>query len=936
MTKCHRRIFLFLRVITTFFVLILILGFIHLRIDLYPNRISVDANLPDEYANVRIRLSDGGGFLQEPYFSGQILPKPLSQFDSLKLEIVRKPILNGTNFLLADYKFTRSIETTVWKTAIQANALMPPDTQGLILNPLCDDAQFTILVGTSEWPVKLYEPDQGSFIAQRPSNTPITSDPLQVTITNPEEQNFKDPRQVISCLDTITAIDTGQPLQITQIHLDKSFGRLGVTLPFTSLTADEIYTIFAPTDPDVNVWVENGILRIEPGNKLQVNLEYQGSLSVLTQEFSAEIFKYEVALYLVALFFSGVFYIVSGVALTRFVKVLPRIKQTLRTVFSKLKQPDQNLLVNKPIFIKYENLLPTILLLVIFVGALNTLPEKRWGLFSIFIFFVIWVIWAIISNKFSQSNALMWIKQTITDLKTQEYLMILILLVIGITTLFSNLGSLDFYEDEFQVIDAAGGFLKTSDYYRWDWANNTITTLGSHNSYAAKYYSRAWPHTFLVAQSFNIFGISEWSARVVSVLFGLVFFVELFFFARYFTNHRIALLAFFAAIFYPSYIGSFRYTRMYALLLPLFLSLAYTLFRAITGDCWPRTGIKKWDHLIGKYLNFDYRYAFLSLPLLIINYIIHVNSLVILLAVLVFVSLLALIEKKKKFIVLSIIGGTLAVFIIPIVIVVQSSGLIAFNYQFLPDFISYFSLIGQRNYPYLDFLLRYPFGIIAAISSIAAYIFSIFINKQSIDVVRKRLYLFVIFFVSAIFFVFFADRYIHFLYTAHITPIVLLIILDGFWNVGSGVFNFNKLKVAFSAMMIIIYFITVPAILFEGKLNFGNFSTAYQEIVERYNPDEEVIFGQYLRTYYLQKLEGMQDISLLKNKAYSFDQFITDLNQNPVGWLTWETRKSYHLDDRIIDFAEQYFQKLHGTGKDDTGVEVYYFSLPEGILLQSN
>ncbi len=61
-------------------------------------------------------------------------------------------------------------------------------------------------------------------------------------------------------------------------------------------------------------------------------------------------------------------------------------------------------------------------------------------------------------------------------------------------------------------------------------------------------------------------------------------------------------------------------------------------------------------------------------------------------------------------------------------------------------------------------------------------------------------------------------------------------------------------------------------------------------------------------------------------KQYTFDHFIADLEKYDSGWVTWETRKSYHLDDQVRAYIDTYFLKLHGEGVDETGVEVYYYS----------
>ena len=98
-------------------------------------------------------------------------------------------------------------------------------------------------------------------------------------------------------------------------------------------------------------------------------------------------------------------------------------------------------------------------------------------------------------------------------------------------------------------------------------------------------------------------------------------------------------------------------------------------------------------------------------------------------------------------------------------------------------------------------------------------------------------------------------------------------------------------------------------------------------IVDNYNPENDIIMGQYLRTYYLKDLEGnVTIISMLNNKLYSYDQFQEDLEKYGNGWITWETRKGYHIRKDIKNYIGKNFVKYHGSGVDNTKIEVYYFN----------
>jgi hypothetical protein len=104
-------------------------------------------------------------------------------------------------------------------------------------------------------------------------------------------------------------------------------------------------------------------------------------------------------------------------------------------------------------------------------------------------------------------------------------------------------------------------------------------------------------------------------------------------------------------------------------------------------------------------------------------------------------------------------------------------------------------------------------------------------------------------------------------------------------------------------------------------------SVAYQEIIDNYDPEEHTLFLQYGRMYYLRELDEINLVSMGSNGSYSFEEFMSDLEKAKKGWTAWETGKSYHLQDKVKSYIEENFEKIHGTGVDDTRVEVYYFEL---------
>ncbi|MFX0095930.1 MAG: hypothetical protein ACFFBD_29600, partial [Candidatus Hodarchaeota archaeon] len=106
--------------------------------------------------------------------------------------------------------------------------------------------------------------------------------------------------------------------------------------------------------------------------------------------------------------------------------------------------------------------------------------------------------------------------------------------------------------------------------------------------------------------------------------------------------------------------------------------------------------------------------------------------------------------------------------------------------------------------------------------------------------------------------------------------------------------------------------------------NSTNFRVAYGTINENYQPDQAVLV-QFPRTYYF--LENMTIINLENQQTFSYDRFREIIQQYGSGWVVWETNKLYHIKSSIRDYAKNHLTKHHGTGIDNTGIEVYSWGI---------
>lgn len=492
----------------------------------------------------------------------------------------------------------------------------------------------------------------------------------------------------------------------------------------------------------------------------------------------------------------------------------------------------------------------------------------------------------------------------------------LIAVVILAFFIFSHgIGSYEFRQDEFQVVSAAAGYYHTGHFYSWNWLDNKPLCNDLSNSSCV--YARAWPHSFLIAQSYKIFGISEWSSRIVSVLFGLIFIISAYFIIRFFTGNKlVSLLTISTFISNPFFIGLFRYTRMYAVLLPIFLIMFYMFYRGITEKNQIHFKPEKLNTIINKNLNFNYPFLISAFILLVFNYLIHINSLIILPVLFLFLIYLAIFKKERKYIIFSLIGllGFLIVFLV-------------YFFGLTTKFLGGLSFFRIKNYDYLKYLTQFPFFKELNVLLLSVGLVLLFTNKKRKD---KLMYFYLTIGFSLVFFIWIGNRYPGNLYISHIVAMSIIMIIFVYSFL---IKLFDKKVIKIFLYLLLFFFLCLSFYngfdsLYRNKNDYGRYNEAYTIIKENFNSEEQVIFGQYLRTYYLQGLpENIRTIDMRNKKNYyTYEEFIDDLSKYESGWIAWEIMKDSHLIRDVKNYISKNFKHVHGTGIDNTNVNVYYFN----------
>lgn len=149
-----------------------------------------------------------------------------------------------------------------------------------------------------------------------------------------------------------------------------------------------------------------------------------------------------------------------------------------------------------------------------------------------------------------------------------NFVILLSILAVAAYLRLGNLGVSSFWVDELDFVYAAKSEMETGE-----------PLLNS--GYA---YPRAMVFTYSMIASFKLFGISEFSSRLPSAVFGILCVWLMYVIGKGWFNSRVGLLSALFLALSPFAIGWSRTARMYTLFQFLFLAGAYLLYRGFENE----------------------------------------------------------------------------------------------------------------------------------------------------------------------------------------------------------------------------------------------------------------------------------------------------------------------------------------------------------------
>lgn len=473
----------------------------------------------------------------------------------------------------------------------------------------------------------------------------------------------------------------------------------------------------------------------------------------------------------------------------------------------------------------------------------------------------------------------------------------------------ANLGAINFYNDEYYHVNTAVGYLKTGEFKQYNFYTEQVEQP----------YTRAKIFTWQVAQSFNWFGISEASARLPALMWGVILIpLVIVILLKSTKNGWIAYGTGVWLAFDNFFIDQARFTRMYTMVSVLTVLSLFFLYQYFTVK--------------SKRARYGYGIAF-AITLLLNWLIFKELTLALLAGLAVYISLRTVIFFIKRrvadrmFVYWWIVGAGTAVTLI---------GLRLLGFNSIPLDAAKVLTVPHWTYAwYMVDALRLPIcgaiGLGCGLVVVRQY--RSFMALPGIVVSAILVY-----------FIFLsrheeAKRYISF-----IIPLAYSLMVFGLYTIMHSIAQRSRWrKKTATIVMIWVIALTGPKLSWPGfpadgfivqaavsdktyrDLNRSDVKTAYQYVADHFQTGDSILIQGPRYYYWPDKNMPVQELG--HYKSLSFDEFIDLTQSSGTGvWVVYSQQRQRHLLPEIRQYIKENFTKVDTL--DDTLVNVYYKSSP--------
>jgi len=496
--------------------------------------------------------------------------------------------------------------------------------------------------------------------------------------------------------------------------------------------------------------------------------------------------------------------------------------------------------------------------------------------------------------------------------KQKQLIFILIVLVATILR-FYKLGQQPFVTDEFLDINATYGYFKTGQWLAWDFNLDQV----SENLYTQR-EERSWLYRIQVAQLFHFFPLTEATARSVSVIWGIISIIILYFTATYFTKNKIiGLISAFLFAVSIAGITFDRMLRMYAMFFPVFLLFSWFLFRffeeeyvgnvAIMKLVWNKFGINLVWFLPTTF------FGLLSFHLhpLTLNIGVVFGAYLVIQSCLAFYQKRTILNKYTVILFLTLIG----------LIIVYIKNPQVYSFYSKKDLIAF----DHARWRYLQAIVSDYMNIILAYGLIVSGFYNL---RKNTKIKKELIWLICCFFAIVFSAVFLWNEVfgLRFIFFAMSFGIILLSSGIYFFadKIGKYFLAYQK-KVFIGVLALALLIVPNYAYFFSKESPYRkdetktDYRSAFQYFLENKNEGDALLTRNFRSFYY--KNAKAKIINKEWNKKISLDELNKIMIENPSGWIVTGDPKGDMEKDAL-----KYIEENSSDKKEISGVQIYHWN----------
>lgn len=516
-------------------------------------------------------------------------------------------------------------------------------------------------------------------------------------------------------------------------------------------------------------------------------------------------------------------------------------------------------------------------------------------------------------------------------LRKNAWAILIAILVLAAILRFYNLGEKSFSADEFLGVNASYGYMQLGEWKRWDF--NLEKPL-EDNAYFKTFfdldfwqggettYTRAWIYNWQVAQSLKFLPDSqEWSYRAVSMIWGILSVLIIYWVAFKFTKNRaIGIIAALLLALSIDGIEFSRKMRMYAMFMPVFLFFTYVAFNFFESEIKSKwEALNKFNEKIG--LNFIFLIPVLVLGILSMHlHLLAANFVFIALAYFIAMGIVEYVKNKKianHYIVYSLVA-------------IFGGVILNLKNNFLLNSLSW-----ENHFSYVDKSFADYSNILVAILLVIIGSYSLIKSAKQ----KEGIFLLVSYLVIFLGAIFLWNRNSGEQYIFFAKPFQIILIAAGIWAVA------NFLKTNLKNYNQKVYFLTI-IFLIVATINWGYFyanENTYIQTADSPSPNYRNIFGfvvsqkskndvlitRNFRNFYWQGAK-MPVFSLGGERAEDSEKEITleklaeIIKNNPSGWIVYSDNDEVFISKEAQNYIENNLKKINNI-KVRGPISVYYW-----------